>query len=454
MRALTGFVFLLIAALPYLAMLAGGRREAGSPDEPAGGPAELLSVISPHRREVRLEYSRGFREWMAARHGRRVDIRWIDVGGASKVMKDLESRYARSPDRPGVDVLFGGGVTPYYTAIRNGWLAEVDLPPEVLAAIPAECAAMPVYDPGRRWFGVALSGFGILYNGPLAQRLGLPAPALWEDLARPEYRTWVGSGDPRSSGSVHMCYEIILQAYGLEKGWALIARLCANVRSFGEGGGTVPREVASGDIVAGMVIDQYAKTVIDAVGDGLLVFVLPEQMTMVGPDAIGVLKGGNAELSTRFVEYVLSADGQRLLFQPPGVNGQQFGLYRLPVRADLYAEPDAPRANPYRYRGGFSYDEELGNRRWDLVNDLVGVCLIDAHQELVAAWEAVIRAGRPPELEARLTELPVPAAEAEALAADLRDSRRRLDLTGRWANEAQERYRAVRRAADGMAGRL
>lgn len=450
MRAATGFVFVLIAALPYLAMLAG--RGGDAPPAAPAGPVEVLSIVSPHRREMRLEYSRGFGDWMARTRGRQVEIRWIDVGGTSKILKDLESRAAASPDRLGVDILFGGGISPYYTAIRNGWLVPVRVPAAVLDAIPRECAAMPVYDAGGLWYGVALSGFGILYNRPLVERLKLPVPEAWDDLARPEFLSWVASGDPRSSGSVHMCYEIILQAYGWEKGWELIARICANVRGFGESAGTVPREVAVGEVAAGMVIDQYAKTVIDAIGEEWLVFLLPESMTMIGPDAIGVLKGANMELATLFVEYVLSEDGQRLLFQPPGVNGQRYGQYRLPVREDLYADPRAPRANPFRAAGGFAYDEALGNRRWNIVNDLIGVWLIDAHGDLTAAWKALIAAGRPPALEAEFGLAPISGAEAESLAAEWGDSRKRLDTTRRWALEAQERYRRLAREAGAGAG--
>ncbi len=54
----------------------------------------------------------------------------------------------------------------------------------------------------------------------------------WEDLASPAGVWLVGSLDPRKSGSVHAVYEIILQAYGWEKGWRTITGLGANVRNF------------------------------------------------------------------------------------------------------------------------------------------------------------------------------------------------------------------------------
>ena len=441
MRYLTGALFFLIAGLPYLAMLWTGGRQA---EAPVPASAEVLTIISPHRREVRLEYTRGFRAWMQTRHDRAVDIRWLDVGGTSKILKELESRFAARPDAPGVDLLFGGGVAPYLTATQHGWLDRVAIPPAVLTNVPPLCAGAPVYDPAGRWYGVALSGFGILYNRPLVERLRLPVPVDWEDLGRPVYFSWIGSGDPRSSGSVHTCYEIILQAYGFEAGWSLITRLCANVRTFGEAGGSVPRDVAAGDIAAGMVIDQYAQTVIDAVGRDLLVFVLPQRHTMIGPDSIALVRGAeHAELGRLFMEYALSAEGQRLLYQPVGVDGQHSALCRMPVVEALYRAPHAPAVNPYTLPAGFLYDEAKGSRRWDMLNDLLGVWLIDAHTDLRRAWQRTIAAGATPDRVARLCAPPLAESELAALAAVWKDSRQKQAVLRRWALEARERYRQV-----------
>lgn len=440
MRAtITGIVFFLVAALPYIGMLGTAGDSAAIPAPPAG--ATRLTLLSPHRREVRLEYSRAFGDWLKRTHTQEVELVWLDVGGTSKMLKEIESRYAANPASCGVDLMFGGGIDPYLSAVRQNWLEPLD--PAVAAGIPATVAGTPVLDPGGAWFGVALSGFGILYNRPLLARLNLPEPRDWKDLGRPEFYSWVGSGDPRSSGSVHMCYEIILQAYGFEPGWRLIARLCANVRAFGESGGTVPREVAAGEIAAGMAIDQYAQTVIEAVGGNRLAFVLPEAHTIVNPDAIGILRGAPQEALARlFVAFTLSPEGQRILFQPKGRNGQQNALYRAPVRPELYGEPGAPEANPYTMPASLAYDNDKGSRRWNLFNDLAGVWLIDAHEGLRRAWKAVIDRGAPPAEVARLCAPPVTEAELAALAREWKDPRRRQEVMRDWAAQAEARYRS------------
>lgn len=435
MRRIAIILFVLIAVLPFLFMF--GRHRPARPKQEA---RESLTIISPHRREVRLEYSRGFAEWMQTQHHRNVTIQWLDVGGASKVMKEIESRYAASPDNPGVDLMFGGGIAPFLTAIQKNWLAKTELSPSLLSDIPALCAGSPVFDPGQRWYGVTLSAFGILYNRPLVERLKLPVPVSWNDLARPEYFSWVGSGDPRSSGSVHMCYEIILQSYGFEKGWPIIARICANVRGFGEAGGTVPREVAAGDIAAGMVIDQYAQTVIKSVGDDALALVLPAKETIIGPDPIAMFRGcQKPELAKLFIEYTLSDAGQRLLYQPVGVNGQEHNLYRMPVLKALYADAAAPKPNPYDFPTGLAYDNELATRRWTLLNDLMGVWLIDAHSDLKAAWKNCMN--RDSALAETLCRPPLTEKELESLIPTWKDPRRKQEVMQAWARAAQARYK-------------
>ena len=185
----------------------------------------------------------------------------------------------------------------------------------------------------------------------------------------------------------------------------------------------------------------------EAVGGDRLVFVLPARRTVINADPIGLLRGApHAALAREFIAFALSETGQRLLYQPAGTNGQRTALYRMPVRAGLYRDPLAPRPNPYTLPAGMTYDTEKSSRRWDTLNDLCGVWLLDAHADLRRAWQAVIRRGCRPEEVARLTAPPVSEAELDALRQVWRDPRRRETVLRRWADEARTRYRVL---ADG-----
>jgi len=293
-----------------------------------------------------------------------------------------------------------------------------------------------------------MSSFGILYNKALLARMGMPIPSSWEDLGRPEYRTWIASGDPRASGSVHMCYELILQAYGFTRGWALLTRMSANVRRFGETGGAVPRDVSAGDAVAGVVIDQYAQTVITAAGGDALGFRMPEGATIIDSDPIGLVTNApNPELSLMFMEYVLSADGQRLLYQPPGVNGQVYALNRMPVRKAAYGEPGGPAGRPFEFRNAMKYDSVLDSRRRDAVNNLIGTVLIDSHDELARAWAAVIDAGMPSNLVAQLCEPPMDENNVMSLADEWKNNpRQKAEALRKLSEDARRRYAEIAEA--------
>jgi hypothetical protein len=78
---------------------------------------------------------------------------------------------------------------------------------------------------------------------------------------------------------------------------------------------------------------------------------------------------------------------------------------------------------------------------------MIGVCLIDAHADLAAAWKAVIAAGCPDALVSALCAAPEPEGRMDELAAGWEDSRYRLAAVNRWSREARARYRGVAAAA-------
>ena len=412
MRWLPG---LLLAALIALPFGMGGRRDAVADLS----SDNVLRVISPHRRETRMEYSRAFREFMRRERGREVDILWLDPGGGTSViLRDLESRYTANPDDPGVDILFGGGVDPYLRAAQRNWFVPVPVDAETLDRIPPSGNGLPIRDPDGQWYGVALASFGMIYNERVLSRLNVEIPRSWEDVGRPELFGWVAGGNPSSSGAVHSCYEVVLQAYGWERGWRALAAIAANTRTFGESASAAPTETTAGDAAVGMAIQHYAVIAIQAAGDPAVGFTLPAGQTIISPDGIALLRGSSrAGLAEEFIRFVLSPEGQRLLFRPAGVDGQLFTQSRYPVRTDLYDEPHAPRDNPYASAADIRYDNARAARRWDILNDLAMTWLIDVHPELSRAWRAVIARGASEEEKARLFAPPMGEEELLALAA-------------------------------------
>lgn len=405
-------------------------------------------LISPHWEGIRYEFDRAFKASYQRETGRAVELEWIDVGGTSEMLRYIESEYRRKPKGIGIDIVFGGGYDPYLALKKAGLLESYALPKPLLEKIPARLAGVPLYDPDHTWYGATLAGFGIIYNKVVLGLTRLPPVATWEDLASPRLFGWVGSSDPRKSGSVHMVYEIILQAYGWEKGWRIITALGANVRSFTNSASQIPKDVAIGEVAYGVAIDFYAWAQVKEVGADKIGFVMPDNLTIITPDAIALLKGApNAEVARAFIRFVMSEEGQKLWLLAERAPGgpQRYQLNRFSVLPSLYAasaQLTAVKLNPFSWRSEFPFDPKLSAERWSIVNDLIGALVIDQKHLLTRAWKEALEKGRLDEREwQRLAAMPVSEEEALSLArTKWKDPEFRNQKVNEWVQFARRKY--------------
>jgi ABC-type Fe3+ transport system substrate-binding protein len=386
----------LLALLAFIVILFVTRAWHATKGLPpsADNPA-TLTVISPHWEGIRYEFKRAFEaSWNTKHPEQPVVLVWLAPGGASQITRFIESEFVKHPSGIGVDVFFGGGTTPHEYLNQKGLLDPINLPAEITSAIPVSISGIPMYDPELRWFGAAISGFGIVFNKQVLKFKDLAPPRDWQDLSNPSYIDWIASGDPRSSGSVHTLYEVILQAYGFEKGYSIICGMAGNVRAFDEGGNATPRAVGLGEACAGGSIDFYAFEQVQAYGAENIGFVMPENLTVLNADPISILKGApNRELAIAFVQFVLSEEGQKLWYvrkDSPG-GPVMFGLNRYPVRTDLYDKdlPTAVVGNPYKFRTTLVFDNQKSQARSQVLDDLFKATIFDVHSELRKAWRIV-----------------------------------------------------------------
>ena len=385
--------------------------------------ADKLVLISPHWEGIRYEFERAFKASYQKETGRSVELDWLDVGGSSETLRYIESEYKNKPTGIGIDVFFGGGYDPYLALKKAQLLEPYALPKALLDKIPERLTGVPLYDPDYTWYGATLAGFGIVYNKVVLGLTKLPVITTWEDLASPRVFGWVGSSDPRKSGSVHMVYEIILQAYGWEKGWKIITGLAANVRSFTNSASQIPKDVAIGEVAYGLAIDFYAWAQVKEAGADKIGFVMPDNLTIITPDAIGILKGAaNLEVAKAFIRFVMSEEGQKLwlLVDKAAGGPQRFQLNRFSVLPSLYqlsAQTTAVRLNPFSWRSNFAFDPKLSAERWSVVNDLMGTLVIDQKHLLTRAWKEAIDKGALSDQEwQRLAAMPISGDEALTLA--------------------------------------
>ncbi len=411
-----------------------------------------LVIVSPHWEGIQWEFEESFRAYHQAKYGADVRVRWRDLGGTSQIEKALDAGFKANPATVGIDIFFGGGMDPFENQKRKGQLLPYPLPAAIAAQVPATVFGIELSDKDHAFYGAALSSFGILENTRVKKTLSLPDVATWEDLGNPRLCNWVSSSDPRKSGSVHMIYEIILQAYGWEKGWQVIYASSGNVRSFLQSSSAPTKEVSCGDAAYAVALDLNGLTQQGYLGKENVRFFIPEGVSVINPDGIAILKGApNLETAQRFMDFVMSEDGQKLWMRPVGSAGgpKKYGISRMGVIPSLYSSEMGDLLvplNPFTAKQGFHYDNALGSKRWSVVNDLMGQTIVDVHHHLRTAWLA---ANRAPEAErtALLAELTRPViTEPEALecAAYWRKDRLRAGRTANaWMANAVARYKKI-----------
>ncbi len=416
----------------------------------AAAAAEPLVLISPHTDAIRREFARGFSRWHEQNHGGGVEVEWRDIGGSSDALRFVLSEFSKKPEGIGIDCFFGGGLEPYLLLTDRQLALPYKAGEGILAGIPQNVNGVEIYDRNYAWYGAALSSFGILQNARVQKMVGLAPVTTWGELAKPGLFGWVGAGDPRNSGTMGVMFEAFLQYYGWEQGWRVLTQIGGNVRKFDRTASTTAKDVTLGETAYAFAIDFYGLTQVAAAGRSNVVFTLPKDFSAFTPDGIAILKGApHLQVAQRFVDYVLSEDGQKLWFLPRGHPGgpQTASIERMSVRPEFYKryrDVSNVEGSPFELPTAFRYNAELSRKRRDVVAGLIGALFVDTHPELKAAWKCVIARQLPPAQVDELGEVPVTEQEALELAArDWKNPAIRNQKKIEWQTWAQKKYRKL-----------
>jgi ABC-type Fe3+ transport system substrate-binding protein len=356
-------------------------------------------------------------------------------------VKEARSAFLASEAGCGIDLFFGGGSLDFTKQSRAGRLVDSGLQkmhPDWFTdgKLPQTFHGESYRDKANLWFGAVLSDFGIIYNRDSLRRLGIERePSQWSDLADPRYAGQIGLSDPTKSGSIAVAFENVIQQQmhrrldsyraaspggdtgeamdmaaraGWTDGLRLLQLIGANARYFTDTSQKPPIDVASGDCAAGMCIDFYGTEQQEAVrrrgGGDRIGYVSPVGGSAYSVDPIALLRGApHPGVAARFIEYVLSLDGQKLWnfrIGAPGGPGE-YVLRRMPVRRDFYAESDwrqyrtDPDVDPYGGNAGLVYVPQWTSSLYLELGFVVRLMTEDTHPELASAWRAILAAPEP-----------------------------------------------------------
>ena len=484
-----------LLALPFFLRPAkvSGAVNSGDPDK--------VVVVSAHNKSIRDEYSTAFKKYYMEKFNREVEIDFRSPGGTSDIARYIPDRFeaefrryfesdpANGPwkkeyaafsdaslDRKGaspelvrirkmflnsnvgigIDVFAGGGTFEQSRMAQRGFAVDGKVKerhPEYFKYIPMSFGGDNIYDPKGRYYGVVLSTFGICCNLDRIKDMSGGKPETWRELGDIRFFNKISVADPSKSGSANKCFEILIQQEMAEaktpgEGWfnglAVCRRIFANSRSITDSASKVVRDVATGDAVCGMAIDTYAfseaawmRSRFDGVDH--LVYVTPRGGTAVSADPVQILRGApNRIVAERFVDFLLSKEGQKLHAFNPGTPGGPVlhALNRPPVRQDVYDKKYEQYYfqkgyNPYRSGADFIYRPALTGRYYSLLRALLKCTMLDAEEELKMAWKSIIAAGGPekvPEAMKYFNAIPFQYDEAAVMATKLRSVRSGAEL--------------------------
>lgn len=340
--------------------------------------------------------------------------------------------------RPDVDIFWASAVDAFFFLKANNFLERYAPPAEFRRGIPDKVAGFPINDPEGFFLGFAVSGYGIMWNKTYLERHRLPAPREWEDLVKPAYFGHLVISAPSRSGTTHLTVETILQGYGWQKGWELLIQMGGNMGAITERSFGVPEAVIAGHYGVGVVIDFFG---LSAIASGQPIEFVYPSLTSIVPANVGIVRNApNPDGARRFVNYLLSDDGQRLLFKPE--------IARLPVRTTLYADAPKGMPNPFRMSAGVQFNADLSASRYNVTNRMFDQIVTFRHAELKRAWEAIYRTERALEA-ARQAGRDV--SEAERMLIQARAAARYVHVSERMAAEVSggmERDAAYRSAKE------
>lgn len=315
--------------------------------------------------------------------------------------------FLMQPGQGGVDVYWAPSPGNFARLARTGAWQPLGVD---LAGLPARIGAIPLRDPGQHYQATELAGYGFAVNPAMLRQLGLAAPKDWPDLLDPRLRGRVALPDPARVGFAPVMLDIVLDAYGWERGWALWSELAGQARLVSRGGTLVSDEVASGHAAVGLSIDFFVASAI--ANDEPVSFVYPRHGGLNPAHIAITAQAWHTKAARAFVSFVLSARGQALLADPD--------IRKLPARPAVYAQLPSDYHNPFAAarQGAYRYGLDASRERLGLVTSLFTQWLSLPHERSSALWARVHAgeaAGRDLQaVRACLTRPPLSAQQARS----------------------------------------
>ena len=224
-----------------------------------------------------------------------VKVEWVR-DGTTKLMTRFRAELAAGMVKP--DLLLIADSVTLEQLRKEDLLAAYDSP-EKTHYDPS------LYDADGYYYGTKLITTGIAYHSEAAHK-----PTSWADLLKTEYKGLAAMPSPLYSGAalIHLSTLTTNDDFA----WTYYEALKANGMAPQQGNGSVLTAIASGAKPYGVLVDYLA--IREKAKGSPVEFVFPTEGVSMVTEPVAILKDAkNKELAQKFVDFVLSANGQQLV---------------------------------------------------------------------------------------------------------------------------------------------
>lgn len=401
--------------------------------------AEEVVVLSSYPQEVLTPFEAAFEQTYPQY---RLEILWRQSRDAMN--------YLHQPHDP-IDVYWTPAQRNFAVLAKEGAFRKLDID---LSGLPKRIGGFQISDPDDYYVASETAGYGMAYHPVELKRLGLPVPTDWKSLTAPAYSGHVAMPIPSKVGYAPMLVDTLLQGYGWEQGWSVLEQVAANATLADAGATFISDDVGSGRIAVGMTMDFFARS---AIANGKpLRFTYPERVGY-SPAHVGIFREAtNLDGARAFVSFVLSEQGQKLLFHPD--------IRKLPVRPAVYASKPTGYFDPFAAarHASYDYDTASGLMRQELDSALFDALITRHHTELKTMWSAIHQAEQKSPNDPRLQEarthanwLPLTATQSDDAALQqvfIKRDARTAAIEQQWDTDIAKHYAQATQIAQDIAG--
>ncbi|NQW08544.1 MAG: ABC transporter substrate-binding protein [Alphaproteobacteria bacterium] len=230
----------------------------------------------------------------------------IEVAMTRKSSGETFAQIKAESRNPKGDVWWGGTGDPHLQAAEEGLTQPYMTPMRPQLHDWALSQAKSADD---KTIGIYAGALGFGYNKEILEKNGLPVPACWKDLLKPEYKGHVQMANPNSSGTAYTTLATMVQLFGEDGGFEYMKGLHKNINTYTKSGSAPIKSAARGENTIGIVFLHDAVT--QAVSGFPIVPVAPCEGTGYEIGSMSIIKDArNLEEAKKFYDFALRKEIQ------------------------------------------------------------------------------------------------------------------------------------------------